>query len=114
MNRLEALQKAYANPGTRVRHRAWKAHWYFVSKDGALVNSSGEHVNLYRNAPDSNGWEVIQEPQYEWLWVVEGANNCRYITTYFYKTSAEAKRKLRPGRVIERCEWSRREISNDS
>jgi len=70
--------------------------------------------SLY-NVKTYKDWEIVEEPKYEYLWVVEPKSfGYRVLTHKYYKAEEDVKKDYTKHMVFEKCEWSKREITNEN
>lgn len=108
------IQEALIN-GKTINVKNNKHNHYSLDNEG---NMQCKHVNnehfLSTNRIDQftdRDWEVVEEPKYEYLWVVEPKPfEYRVLTHKYYKTEEDVEKFYPESIILERCEWSKREI----
>lgn len=113
------IQEALKN-GMKIRPNLLQDVVLFLDQDKLKMTYVSINItafcNFSYNALMKEDWQIIEEPEYEYLWVVKDTDNSprRRITMNYYKSKEDANKAMYNVKVLERCEWSKREVSNES
>lgn len=92
-----------------------KEHYYYLGNNGDILFKNTNGISFFSFMPidklTSQNWEVVEEPKYEYLWVVEPkAFGHRMITSSYYKNKEDVEKIYPESIILEKCEWSKRRI----
>ena len=79
--KFEEVLPALRN-GKKIRRRVWLDADYIYVRDGSIVDNDGYSFEIDLSITLNDDWEIIEEPEYDWDYIIDNHCPCWFWDTY--------------------------------